>query len=261
MRRRRSDAPPALPSTRLCGPATPARSLAKRGTRPRARIAGERLAAPLATLTAGRRLAVTRRRAPGPPARVPCKRLDATPRLTVVQEGTGHEALANRLGGRCGRAPAGRMRRRSRAERPIRRPRHAGRAGRRQPHRAAPGHPRSGPAGPPRPPPSRLRSRPGDVERVRPTGLPACVERQLDPSRSRTSWSSVVSGPSDPAHDHGRAVPRASPALSRGEHAAAGGAAPRRARAGRRGADVGPDGGRGGVPTRVAAAQAEPSCA
>jgi len=35
--------------------------------------------------------------------------------------------LANRLGSRCGRAPAGRMRRRSRAERPVGRPRHTGR--------------------------------------------------------------------------------------------------------------------------------------
>ena len=65
----------------------------------------------------------------GAGARVRCKRFDATARLIVVPEGMGHEALANRLGSRRGRAPAGRMRHRSRAACPVCRPRHAGRAG------------------------------------------------------------------------------------------------------------------------------------
>ena len=63
--------------------------------------------------------------------------------------------------------------------------------------------------------------RPGDVERVRAMGLAAWIDASSARAHSGRAGRAPSRSLSDPSHDHGRALPRVSPARSLGEHAAA----------------------------------------
>lgn len=73
-----------------------------------------------------------------------------------------------------------------------------------------------------RPQPSRLRS-PSGRRRARPGHGPGRLDRAPARARAHSGRAGRASSRSlsDPSHDHGRALPRVSPARSLGEHAAA----------------------------------------